>query len=237
VGVWAGNADGAGRPDLTGLSTAAPVLFDIYYQLPPTTWFEMPETAIQRIPVCASSGYRPGPFCQTVAETFAPYGIEAGTTCPFCRPIHLDPTRTWRVNWSCGQFDEQPVMNWFVLPPVAESYYMKKHPEYQPLPPLQPGCTDEEELPFSLIHPVPGSTILVPVELGGEQGKTVLKAAHRRRDAILYWHLDDRFIGRTTETHELAVSPAPGEHRLTLFDDRGMMLQQDVQIVSSAPKN
>ena len=29
IGVWTGNADGEGRPGLTGTSAAAPVLFDI----------------------------------------------------------------------------------------------------------------------------------------------------------------------------------------------------------------
>ena len=29
VGVWAGNADGEGRPGLTGISAAAPILFDL----------------------------------------------------------------------------------------------------------------------------------------------------------------------------------------------------------------
>jgi len=34
VGVWVGNADGEGRPGLVGLSTAAPILFDVFDVLP-----------------------------------------------------------------------------------------------------------------------------------------------------------------------------------------------------------
>lgn len=34
VGVWVGNADGEGRPGLTGVTTAAPILFDIFRVLP-----------------------------------------------------------------------------------------------------------------------------------------------------------------------------------------------------------
>src|SRR5690606_38621715 len=30
VGIWVGNADGEGRPDLTGVNSAAPVLFDVF---------------------------------------------------------------------------------------------------------------------------------------------------------------------------------------------------------------
>ena len=35
VAVWAGNADGEGRPGLSGISSAAPVLFDIFRLLQP----------------------------------------------------------------------------------------------------------------------------------------------------------------------------------------------------------
>ena len=34
VAVWAGNADGEGRPGLSGISSAAPLLFDIFRLLP-----------------------------------------------------------------------------------------------------------------------------------------------------------------------------------------------------------
>ncbi|MDN6310836.1 MAG: penicillin-binding protein 1C, partial [Psychroflexus sp.] len=34
IGVWAGNADGEGRPGLTGIQAAAPILFDVLNSLP-----------------------------------------------------------------------------------------------------------------------------------------------------------------------------------------------------------
>jgi len=233
VGVWVGNADGEGRPDLAGLNSAAPILFDIFYLLPPTSWFEKPESDLEQIDVCSSSGFRPGPFCKTREKTYIPFDSEAGTTCPLCRLVQLDPTLTYRVNRSCDRDMLTEPVKWFVLPPAVELYYSKKHPEYLPLPPVHPGCPGEELDPFSLIHPAPGSAILVPVELNGEQGRTVLKAAHRRPNAILYWHIDDNYMGLTKERHELAISPSPGEHKITLVDDQGMMVIQTVRIVSA----
>ncbi|HCO82118.1 MAG TPA: penicillin-binding protein 1C, partial [Arenibacter sp.] len=43
VGIWAGNADGEGRPNVTGLSSAAPILFDVFDLLPRSIWFQKPE--------------------------------------------------------------------------------------------------------------------------------------------------------------------------------------------------
>ena len=42
VGVWIGNADGEGRPGLTGIAAAAPLLFDIFGLLPSSDWFLPP---------------------------------------------------------------------------------------------------------------------------------------------------------------------------------------------------
>ncbi len=233
VGVWAGNADGEGRPDLTGLQAAAPILFDIFYLLPQTSWFDSPESALEEISVCRHSGYRPGPYCAELKQTLIPIDSQAGTTCPFCRLVHLNPNLTFRVSRSCEPTVSMQVRNWFVLPPAIEMFYMKKHPEYIPLPPVHAGCPDEEQKQFSLIHPAGASIILVPLELNGAWGKTILKAAHRRREATLFWHMDGVYLGRTSERHEMAVSPPPGEHILTVIDDRGNMLKQQIRIISA----
>ena len=46
VGVWVGNADGEGRPGLTGVKKAAPVMFDIFRLLPETSWFKTPDKLV-----------------------------------------------------------------------------------------------------------------------------------------------------------------------------------------------
>ena len=57
VGVWAGNCDGEGRPNLTGIGYAAPVMFDIFDKLPQTGWFDIPENDLEEIVVCKKSGH------------------------------------------------------------------------------------------------------------------------------------------------------------------------------------
>src|SRR5690606_436285 len=55
VGVWVGNADGEGRPGLTGLQEAAPVMFDLFNLLPATGWFGKPVQGIAKAPLCKFS--------------------------------------------------------------------------------------------------------------------------------------------------------------------------------------
>ena len=42
VGVWVGNTDGSGAPDLTGARCAGPILFEIFHLLPNSGWFPEP---------------------------------------------------------------------------------------------------------------------------------------------------------------------------------------------------
>lgn len=42
VGVWVGNCSGEGRPLMTGVGYAAPVLFEVFGLLPGSEWFAEP---------------------------------------------------------------------------------------------------------------------------------------------------------------------------------------------------
>jgi penicillin-binding protein 1C len=52
VGVWVGNADGEGRPGLTGTEAASPLMFDIFSQLGASAWFERPQIEMQQVVTC-----------------------------------------------------------------------------------------------------------------------------------------------------------------------------------------
>ena len=45
VGIWVGNADGSGVPELTGARTAGPILFDMFNLLPHSEWFTEPDAS------------------------------------------------------------------------------------------------------------------------------------------------------------------------------------------------
>ncbi len=65
VGVWVGNASGEGRPGLTGSSMAAPLMFELFGDLPASGWIDMPMQALRRIELCANDGYLPFHDCET----------------------------------------------------------------------------------------------------------------------------------------------------------------------------
>ena len=60
VGVWVGNADGEGRPGLTGITAAAPILLEVFDLLPNSNWYNTPYEELYEVTVCAQSGYGKG---------------------------------------------------------------------------------------------------------------------------------------------------------------------------------
>ena len=139
VAVWVGNASGEGRPGLTGISVAAPILFDIFKTLPPTGWFRMPVEDMVKIAACRYSGYRTSPICEFKDSIWVPKNGTLTVACPFHQIIHLDKTGKWQVNSECESTGNMQHVSWFVLPPVQEWYFRTKNPFYKMLPPIQTG--------------------------------------------------------------------------------------------------
>jgi len=222
VAVWVGNASGEGRSGLTGIGVAAPILFDIFKTLPATSWFRTPFEEMVKIPVCRYSGYRASSICEFKDSAWVQKNGVRTPACPFHQLLHLDKSGQWQVNSGCESTDNMQHVAWFVLPPVQEWYFRTKNPFYRVLPPFRRDCAQNPgNRNMDMIYPKDGSMIYVPVDLDGKTGSTIFKAAHHNPDAVIHWHLDDQFLGSTRQSHQMAISPERGFHRLTLVDQFG----------------
>lgn len=234
VGVWVGNADGEGRPGLVGVQAAAPVLFDIFNNLPSGRWFATPSEELVNAKICALSGFLPTKNCSATVTVSVPRAGLNSNACPYHKTIHLDATGKWRVHSDCESPAQMQHVSWFVLPPVEEFYYKNNHPSYTVLPPYRSDCLQnmpDRDQPMELIYPKKIAKIFVPIDLDGELGKTVFKVAHRDPQTPIYWHLDNEYLGTTTVFHEMALSPSAGIHLLTLVDKTGNRLEQKFEMV------
>lgn len=232
VGVWTGNADGEGRPGLTGIQSAAPVLFDIFSLLRPGKWFSQPYDEMEKIAVCRQSGCRATDICTPVDTVWIQKaGLRSGP-CPYHRLIHLDAGGNYRVTSNCEDVNNIQNVSWFVLPPAMEWFYKSKNPSYKELPPYRAGCESGPISAMEIIYPKQFSKIYVPVELDGSMGKTIFEVAHRKADAVIYWHLDGKYIGSTQHIHQMGLAPEEGLHTLTLVDEDGESIVQQFEIVS-----
>ncbi len=221
VAVWAGNADGEGRPELKGTDAAAPLLFNLFQSLPRSAWFEKPRIELRNETVCARSGYTAGPDCVETSRVLVPVSAVTDASCPYCRLVHLSEDGAYRVRAeAAGAFGVRSERR-FVLPPSIEWYYSRSTIGYSPLPPWAPGMAGPEADVVEFIAPEEGASIFVPIELDGSPGMAVFRAAHRDSSARLFWHLDGDYIGETRGDHRVQAHPTPGSHELVVMDQNG----------------
>ena len=235
VSVWVGNADGEGRPGLTGVTAAAPLLFDIFDLLPNSGWFHQPVDEMEELKLCAESGYRPGVNCDSTTKVWLPSGSAVGL-CTFHHKIHLNEKGTYRVNAACYPVAKMTHKNWFVLPPAMEYYYKLRNPMYATLPPLLPGCTDEMEN-MEFVYPREWNNLFIPTDLDGTPGQLIFELVHRQPGAKVFWQIDNQFLGETTGIHQMAVSPDAGWHTLNVTDQQGNRLVRRFFISEGTGKN
>lgn len=231
IGVWVGNADGEGRPGLTGVQAAAPILFDVLNDLPAKTeWFATPYDELIEADICTKSGHLASDYCNETTKEWIPKNGIKTISCPYHQKVFLDRTEMYRVNSSCYSLAEMKQKNWFSLPPILEYYYAPLHPEYQPLPTFKKDCYQAGEQKMEFIYPKKNEEIILPKDFDETTNPVVFKLAHRSPETMVYWYLDSEFIGTTQTFHELSITPKPGKYILSVMDQDGNELRQKVVI-------
>ena len=230
VGVWVGNATGEGRPLLTGVESAAPILFDVFRLFPKANWFTIPYNDLEEKKVCNQSGYLAQENCNAQLQ-WIPKNEKKTENCPYHKLVHLDSTEQFRVNNSCENVDAILAKPWFVLPPVIEWYYKSKHANYVSLPPFRSDCVEASmDKKMDFIYPNPNSKIILTKNFEGETQPVILKVAHSNPDAELFWYLNDTFLGSTKTFHEKQVMAATGTHIITVVDEYGNEIKRKITI-------
>lgn len=235
VGVWVGNADGQGRAGLTGTQSAAPILFNTFNLLPTGKWFTRPAWQLTPVTLCQDDGYLSNGQCQTQLSDL-PNPSRFTRLSPYHQRVHLDATGKWRVHSDCEAVGTMQTRDWFVLPPDQAHYYQQYHADYQPLPPWRADCVarvNNQQDAISLVYPQANTQVYLPRDLDGKLGQVVLQAVPQRPDTVLYWHLDNQFLGSTQTFHQLAAQPSAGKHQLAVVDELGNRVEQNFEVLLS----
>ena len=233
VAVWVGNADGEGRPGLTGGAVSAPILFDIFKSLPASTWFDKPYDDMVKLVVCKKSGYKASFNCSEIDSLDIAVAGERTKACPYCKRINLDKTGQYRVNADCYRVSDMIQKSYLVLPPAMEWYYQRKNPLYQTRPPYLEGCMSQDSENIDIIYPKNNTRLFIPKNFGGLFERSVFQAAHSTAGSTIYWHIDNEYIGSTKGVHKKEVLTELGKHTLTLIDDKGERITRNFEVLLS----
>jgi penicillin-binding protein 1C len=232
VGVWTGNASGEGRTGLTGTGTSALAMFDIFNLLGHTSWFEMPSSAFETAEICKISGHLAGRHCEEIEKrAVLPEGFRTDA-CTYHTVVHLSEDENSRVYANCYPADKMVRKTWFVLPPIQEWYYKKRHPNYKSLPPVSQACAGNQATvrPMEFIYPNTSNPLRLSRQLDGSIGALSLELAHRQPNATVYWHLNDTYLGSTQYFHQMSAAPVPGRHLITVVDEWGNSMARWIEV-------
>ena len=230
VGVWVGNANGEGRPELTGVESAAPILFDVFNLLPRKKWFQPPLNDLEYAEVCKQSGHLAQDDCPKIKQLITRSGKKTAI-CPYHKLVHLDASRQFRVNSSCEDVDKIVTTKWFILPPVMEWYYKSLHIDYKTVPPYRADCQPTQQAVMDFIYPKTNSKIYLTKDFNSKVQPVIVKVAHSNREAKLFWYVDNDYKGTTQTFHEMPIAAETGVHYITVADEFGNEIKRRVEII------
>lgn len=224
VGVWVGNADGQGRPDLIGSKMAAPVMFDVFQQIAATS-IEIPENGTALL-TCALTGYKAGRLCPQKDTILFPKQFHNTLHCPYHQRIWVDSARQFRVTKNCyeGEVHPDTILN---LPPLLAPFS-----PYSSTAPVQfhPNCL-ATEIQLSILYPPTGTVVSKSRNQSNQEGTITLTASHSSPRARLFWFVDQEYVGLTENEHKVNVPLLMGQHTLSIQDETGQWASTEFEVI------
>lgn len=232
VGIWVGNADGEGRPGLTGVQTAAPIMFQVFSTLNDKTKFIEPTYLLKEYKICTKSGMKINEYCTNFTLENLPTEAEETTNCIYHQKYFLDSLKEYVVNKSCYNGTIYDSI-FFKLPPLEEFYYKKNNVDYHTIPKTANYCKQNNLFIMDFIYPRETNKIFIPRDISGDKTACVFELTHIYNDAIVFWYLDDEYLGKTEDYHQITVLPETGKKLLLAIDQDGNQISKKIEFINN----
>lgn len=223
IGVWVGNFTGEGNPTISGAGSAGPILFDIFNSLSnDNNWFNPPLNQMDAVIICHDSGFIAGKNCSRKDTVLVPFWSKPLAKCPYHHKIIVNNDETREVCSLCWDPDNYHEKYFTVYPPEVVKYLKKRGILCESIPKHLESCSrDLNNNPIAIIYPTEDSKLYIPKEIDGTRQKVTFQAATSNNNTVIYWYLDNIYLGITEDEHEMSLSPNRGDHKLYLVDSEG----------------
>lgn len=229
VGVWIGNVDQRGNPELVGGKSAAPLLIDIFNSISrgsQKTILPQPKDIRGRL-VCARSGLLPGPRCENLIDDVSSESHTSQRICDICREVLESPDG--RLSYCPSCVADHPFRTVTVPEYPAEllDFWRRSGTAYAAAPPHNPRC--------SRLFSGDGPSIVSPSDdmtyyFVAVKQKLVLQATSGVDVHQHAWYVNDTYLGKNGAGEKLFVPIAAGEHTVTCIDDRGRATSVHIKV-------
>jgi len=223
IGVWVGNFSGAGVPDLSGATTATPLLFDLFNAIDHedfTEWLTQPMDVDFRL-VCTQTGKIPDEFCQDQLEDYYIPGVSAGEKCDHMKEVWVSADEKFSYCTACLPPSGYRTKMLPHIPTDLAAYYDVSGIAYTRIPPHNPACTrlfnDAPPIITSLTN---GKTYMV---FKHDEQKLQLSCTAANDVHRVFWYIDDKFFAAADAREKLFFAPNPkgSNTKISCTDDKG----------------
>ena len=221
IGVWLGNFSAAGVPELSGASTATPLLFQLFNAIDHNAaneWLEPPADIGFRL-VCTATGMVPNDFCQDQVMDYYIPGVSSCMRCDHLKDTWLSVDEKYVYCASClppTGYKNKLLPN---ISPELAAFYEESHIPYFKLPPHNPLCTrtfpGQAPVITSLTN---GMTYLIENK---EQQKLQLSCRAAADVQKVYWYINNKFYATTKANEKVFFSATASEMKISCSDDKG----------------
>lgn len=221
IGVWMGNFNGVGSPNLSGAEAAVPLLFDLFNAIDydaDVKWFEVPENLITR-DVCAESGLLPTSFCTSTVKDFAIEGKSHNDVCNIHKPVYVSLDEKIQYCTGCLPSKGYKKSVFAVYQPELSVWLSKNRQDYH-LPPVHnPDCTAKfADGGPKILSPSEAYEYYIEKNSGQE---ILLLAASDSRVKTHYWYVNGKFFKKSKPGERIFFIPDEKELVINCLDDKG----------------
>ncbi|MEM9326908.1 MAG: hypothetical protein AAGA85_14675, partial [Bacteroidota bacterium] len=221
VVVWVGNFDGESNKGLAGMTSAGPLLFNIFQVLPggEDDWFQADEKHFVKVQTCKHTGFYAGQNCPEAMETLAPRNMKPLRVCPFHKRFFVENGQ--HVCSKCWHGHHKPVHQLAFGADI--NYYLRQNGNLVTnIPPHRTSCPvgmDRDAL--QIIYPLQDAKVFIPKDFDGRHQELIAKVASQFPERELFWYLNDELLGTTQRTASFPLEVRRGKQYLTVVDSEG----------------
>lgn len=229
IGVWIGNFDGRGVPDLSGTTMAVPLLFDLFGALEQGSRrkFTRPHAVFQ-CDVCSETGDIPSEYCRHKVKGYYIQDVSPRKVCDQEHLLYVNADTTQQYCTGCLPQTGYRKVSFPIYPAELTLWYESQGLTYPQPPPHNPACEATFDGPGpQIISPSPDFEYFVQKTMGQE---ILLQAASDSRVNRHYWYIDGRFHSSTSPGEKVFFAARPGSPKITCMDDKGRSSSVSIRV-------
>ncbi|MDA3818838.1 MAG: penicillin-binding protein 1C [Prolixibacteraceae bacterium] len=237
VVVWSGNFSGEGNNELVGAKSSGTLMIEIMNYLASKNykWFVKNNAAFKTQKLCSETGYLAGQYCDNVEYKDFPKHAKPLKICPFHKryELNLEEDKTvCSLCWDNGHHAK----NFLVYPSEVVNQLNKMGHYPKAVPPHNNDCTGSHDTNnMTFIYPQDSSKIWLPMDFNKLQQSLVFELATNDVEDLVYWYLDDEYLGTTYNKHEKVLIVDEGWHQMTVSGQNGGKASVSFQVARTNP--